>query len=242
MPPLLRTERKYNLRYNQYAIPAYTLMSMSVIICLRAMWAIITQNNYIFWFIIFLVYSLFFYIIIPILGKGIKNNDNSYGAGYVVEEMVGTKLAALGNDYKVIHDILKGKDQGNIDHVVIGPTGIFVIESKANQNKMVYYQNNIRKLSDLGEKFMNQVASNALWVHNIVKERLGIDEFVHGVVVRPLNEDKKIETHCVNKVCIMDGNSVYDYIKNFSGRLSVNEINNMHSVLCEIKRNSDRKL
>jgi hypothetical protein len=157
----------------------------------------------------------------------------------MVEELVGTKLAALGDNYRVIHDVSKGKDKENIDHIVIGPTGIFVIESKANRNAMIYYKNNQRVISFLGNKFMNQVARNACWVRENICNTLKHGEFVHGIIVRPLNVDRKIEMYCSNRVCVMDGDLVYNHIKNFDGGLSQEEISKIYHDLCEIKRVND---
>jgi hypothetical protein len=49
------------------------------------------------------------------------------GAG--AEEHVGAVLATLDDRWSVIHDATVGP--GNIDHIVIGPAGIFSIETKA---------------------------------------------------------------------------------------------------------------
>jgi len=247
MNNLLSTEQKYNKKYMHHAIFAYILLLGLIIITIKVVWTIFTSrqtinSDSVIWFIIFFVYLGFFYISVYILGIGVRKNDDSYGIGYLTEELVGTKLAALGNEYLIIHDLQKGIDiktgnkKGNIDHVVIGPTGVFVIDSKSNKNQMIYYKNNVRKLSELAEKFMNQVAGNALWVHEEIKKKLGIDLFVYGMVVRPFNESRKIETYCKNRVCIMDGDSVYEHIKQFEGRLSGEEIDKINYFLCEIKR------
>jgi hypothetical protein len=45
------------------------------------------------------------------------------------EEHVGSVLATLGEEWSVIHDAHIAS--GNIDHIVIGPGGIFAIETKA---------------------------------------------------------------------------------------------------------------
>jgi hypothetical protein len=242
MASLLYTERKYNSIYYSYAIPAYILMGALVLIGSRTVWAVITQNNYIFWYIIFFVYCGLFYLIIKfIIGKGIVKNDGSYGIGSYAEELVGTKLSALGENYYVIHDISKGFKKENIDHVVVGPTGIFVIESKANKNVMAYYENNIRKTSYLAEKFMKQASRNACWVHDFIYNELGIDKFVYGIVARPFNKDKKTDMYCANRVCIMDGEAVYDHIKKFPDGLYLDEINKINSLLCDVKRDNEKK-
>ena len=240
MPSLLSTERKYNLKYYHYITQAYLLLAAMLIFVLKTLSAWITNNNLAIWITTLFLYCAFFAYYLSILSKEAEKNHNSWGIGCAVEELVGTKLAALGDSYKVIHDISKGKGQENIDHAVIGPTGIFVIESKANKNAMIYYKNHQRIISELGTKFMKQVARNACWVREVIKEDLESDEFIHGIIVRPLNADRKIDMYCSNRVCVMDGDAVYDHIRNFKGKLSKDTIDKIYFNLCEIKRDNDR--
>lgn len=239
MPSLLSTERKYNQKYYHYITQALLLLAVMVFFVIKTLFAWIANNHSLVWSIALLLYSIFFPIYLSYLSKGGEKNDNSWGTGYMVEELVGTKLAALGDNYRVIHDVSKGKGNENIDHIVIGPTGIFVIESKANKNAMVYYENNQRIISGLGNKFMKQVARNACWVRENISNSLKNNEFVHGIIVRPLNIDRKIKMNCSNRVCVMDGELVYDHIKHFDGELSYEDINKIYYDLCEIKRVND---
>jgi hypothetical protein len=51
------------------------------------------------------------------------------------EERVGAVLESLRTDgYRALHDIDTGR--GNIDHVLVGPTGVFAIETKAWSQKV----------------------------------------------------------------------------------------------------------
>src|SRR5258708_7840040 len=47
------------------------------------------------------------------------------------EEHVGGVLASLGEDWSVIHDASVGP--GNIDHIAIGPGGVFAVETKGRR-------------------------------------------------------------------------------------------------------------
>jgi len=49
------------------------------------------------------------------------------------EEDVGRALEALGDGWAVFHDIDTGR--GNIDHVVIGPAGLFTVETKSRSSE-----------------------------------------------------------------------------------------------------------
>ena len=51
----------------------------------------------------------------------------NWGKGILGEEMVVETLTPLDNSYVLINDVLLPEGKGNIDHILVGPTGIFVI-------------------------------------------------------------------------------------------------------------------
>ena len=52
--------------------------------------------------------------------------------GLIGEESVSQSLNRLSDEYYIINDItIKDKDKSQIDHVVVGPTGVFAIETKS---------------------------------------------------------------------------------------------------------------
>jgi hypothetical protein len=50
------------------------------------------------------------------------------------EEEIGRLLEALGDGWFSLHDINTGR--GNIDHVVVGPAGLFTIETKSHRGRI----------------------------------------------------------------------------------------------------------
>jgi len=74
----------------------------------------------------------------------------------------------LGNEYAIFNDVLlKDGKKGNIDHIVVGPTGIFVIETKSNSGTVVF-DNYIWKRGVSGNP-SQQVLVNALRIKDILK-------------------------------------------------------------------------
>lgn len=67
--------------------------------------------------------------------KSKSNSDNSWAKGLHGENTVFKYLNTLPKDYYVFHDVTLPKKKGNIDHVVIGPNGVFVIETKNYSGK-----------------------------------------------------------------------------------------------------------
>jgi hypothetical protein len=54
----------------------------------------------------------------------------SWCVGYVGETQVGTELARLGPAWRTLHGVPVGTAGSDIDHVVIGPPGVFTINTK----------------------------------------------------------------------------------------------------------------
>jgi hypothetical protein len=57
------------------------------------------------------------------------NDERAWRLGAKGEELVGRELAKLRDDWRVLHSIPLG-DHGDIDHLVIGPGGVFVLNAK----------------------------------------------------------------------------------------------------------------
>src|SRR5687768_1146565 len=55
-------------------------------------------------------------------------------AGFAGERHVAQELSKLDDRFRVVHDVDIGR--GNVDHVVIGPAGVFAIETKNRRGRV----------------------------------------------------------------------------------------------------------
>ena len=78
-------------------------------------------------------------LIIPLfLGLYYYGQFSGYKRGDAGERVVAKTLAStLSDEYSLINDVGLPDGYGNIDHVVIGPNGVFVIETKNYAGKVV---------------------------------------------------------------------------------------------------------
>src|SRR3990172_2366870 len=60
--------------------------------------------------------------------KSMETDRINFRKGVMGEAVIGYILEGFPDDYRVIHDL--STPFGNIDHVVIGPTGAYVIDAK----------------------------------------------------------------------------------------------------------------
>lgn len=98
------------------------------------------------------------------------------------EEAIATLLRTLPDDYSVFHDL--EKIAGDIDHIVVGPTGLFVIETKAHGGKVHAEGNQVLLKGRLPEKdFIAQSWRNAYWVRDVLKNTAEINIKVKPILV-----------------------------------------------------------
>ncbi len=127
-------------------------------------------------YIIFIVVGLF--IVYNGYGKG-----RSWIVGDIGEKVVAESLDTLPQDYFVFNDVNLPKSQGNIDHVVVGPNGIFVIETKNYRGSFIiqgddwYFKDGFKERK-IHQKPGNQVKRNAAVLRTFLRE--------NGVTARKL--------------------------------------------------------
>lgn len=69
---------------------------------------------------------------------GVRTDEYSWRVGCAGEEMVGGELAHLEPGWTVLHAVPVGTRGADIDHVVIGPPGVFTINTKRHPDAKVW--------------------------------------------------------------------------------------------------------
>ncbi len=94
----------------------------------------------------------------------------TWTSGRIGERRVLDNLSGrLGEEFSIFNDVLliDGK-KGNIDHIVVGPTGLFVIETKNSSGKVTYGGSNWNP--------SKQVINNAVRVKKILQDCEAFEE------------------------------------------------------------------
>lgn len=108
------------------------------------------------------------------------------------EETVARLLSSLGDDYHVVHDVALPGMRGNVDHVVLGHNGVFVIETKNHKGFIACNGDSWtqRKIGQLGTPYLGrigcpskQVKRNAILLSRLIRSRLGIGLYVNSAIV-----------------------------------------------------------
>ena len=126
------------------------------------------------------------------------NKLHLYRIGYAGEVAVGGALNQLMlQGYRVFHDI-KGDKEFNIDHLLIGPSGVFAVETKTKTKKKEIKGKQTHKVMYDGKSlffpdrpdsphhaFLEQSRRNAKWVSKWLTEATGHTVKAQPVLVLP---------------------------------------------------------
>ena len=113
-------------------------------------------------------------------GKGRVLDPERLRRGISGEEAVADALAGLPSSYWVLHGVATG--HGDVDHVVVGPTGVFALETKAWDGKFYRSRGQLYCNGKPAEHVLRQARGAAGQVRELLLAA-GIDEWVEAVVV-----------------------------------------------------------
>jgi len=133
--------------------------------------------------------------------------------GAVGEALVGYILESLPNDYVVIHRLKPKPHYGDIDHVVVGPSGVYAIDTKnwrgivAADGKGELLLNG--KPSDKPE--VRKLFDRSMFIKDKIKALTALGPYVHGVMVFPSARVEARWRSTGHVHCITD-DQLYKYI------------------------------
>lgn len=129
--------------------------------------------------------------------KNTKDDVDNYKLGRQGELVVAHILEGLrGYGYTPIHDVVCTAESGkefNIDHVLVGPKGVFVVETKtwrhttkSKKNTIIWRDKKLYVNEDRYDtKAISQVCGNAQWLHDLLLRRMGRDYWVTPILTFP---------------------------------------------------------
>lgn len=162
------------------------------------------------------------------------------GEQAVAESLADQKLAAAG--YRSFHDV-PGDGPWNTDHVVVGPAGVFVIETKAcvrrkakgdqPEHKVIYDGKTLQFPWRFDDRVVKQVESNANWV------RKRIDAYApNDIVVTPVIAVPGWYVEPTGKFPVKAMNAAYlvNYLAGAERRFTPEQLRGINSRLDELCR------
>jgi len=151
----------------------------------------------------------------------------NYKQGRNGEYEICDELEKLPEEYLIFQDVkLDSMGNANIDFVVLGPAGIYAIETKSHLGRA--------NLEDgTGKRFLHQTMNGALHLHDYILQTTGKDFFVNPVLVFS-RADVRFGLRPVNKVYVIGKTYLEKLILSGEKSLSENDILLVRDVLLKV--------
>lgn len=114
----------------------------------------------------------------------VHTDERAYRLGAVGEEEVGRRLAKLDQDrWLVLHDIIRNASGTNVDHVVIGPAGVFSLNTKHHPKAKIVVTERGFRVNSYRASYLPVAVSEATKVALVLGVAVGFPVQVRPVIV-----------------------------------------------------------
>jgi len=113
---------------------------------------------------------------------GSHNRERSFRVGGKGEEKVGRELARLPNAWRALHSVPVGTRGSDIDHVVIGPGGVFTVNAKNHPDARVWVKGDTVLVNGQRVHYVRNSRFEAKRASSKLTELCGLPISVVGIV------------------------------------------------------------
>jgi hypothetical protein len=107
--------------------------------------------------------------------RGVRLHPDAWSwyVGALGEIEVGARLDALGPEWLVRHAVPVGSGTKDIDHLVIGPAGVFSINTKRHLGKAVWVGDHVLRVDNQNKRHLDRARSDAAEASRRLASRVG---------------------------------------------------------------------
>ena len=113
---------------------------------------------------------------------GARTDERAWRIGADGEEAVAARLASLGAQWRLLHAVRVGERGADIDHVVIGPGGVFTVNAKNHPRAAVWVGGDTVMVNGSRVPYIRNSRHEAGRTSRLLAERVGFPVPVIGLV------------------------------------------------------------
>lgn len=114
---------------------------------------------------------------------GVHTDERAYRVGADGEEEVAWRMRKLGDGWHVIHSVPIGEKDSDIDHVVIGPAGVFTLNTKNHSRKKVWVAEKAFMVSGQKTNYLRNSRHEAARASKLLTAACAFDVPVEPIIV-----------------------------------------------------------
>lgn len=107
---------------------------------------------------------------------------SSWEKGVIGEIAVAEQLARLGSRWRVLHSVPVGTQGSDIDHIVIGPGGVFTVNAKYHPKKAVWVGGDVMMVNGFRVPYVRNSRHEARRAGRLLARKVGFPVKVRGII------------------------------------------------------------
>ena len=161
-----------------------------------------------------------------------KTDERAWRIGADGEEAVAAQFAALGPQWRVLHAVPVGERGADIDHVVIGPGGVFTVNAKHHPRAAVWVGGDVVMVNRRRAPYVRASRFEARRAARLLTEHAGFPVPVTGVIAivgarRGFLVRNQPSDH---SVAVVSRGAIVPFLHAQPDRLGVREVEAIHDV------------
>ena len=159
---------------------------------------------------------------------GVHTDERAWRRGAAGEEEVARNLVNLGPRWRVIHSVPVGSNDTDIDHVVIGPPGVFTLNTKNHLGKRVTVYEHAIYVSGVKQPYLSKSRAEGRRGSRILSSACGFEVVVSPVLV--IMADELVLKGSPNEVDVVGRRKVVGWLDRRPTQLWPDRIESIYSV------------
>jgi hypothetical protein len=163
---------------------------------------------------------------------GARTNERAWRIGADGEQAVAAELAKLGPDWRILHAVRVGTKGSDIDHVVIGPGGVFTINAKHHPQANVWVGGDTVMINGTRVPYVRNSRHEADRASRLLSEHAGFPVHVYGLIaVMGANRGFTIKSQPSDgRIVVVKRRDVARYIQRFPVWLTPRHVETIYDV------------
>ncbi len=163
---------------------------------------------------------------------GAKTDERAWRIGADGEEAVARRLAKLGPEWRVLHAIPVGDNGSDIDHLVIGPAGVFTVNAKHHPQAKVWVGGDTVKVNGTNLPYVRNSRHEARRAARLLSAAARFDVEVAGIIaIMGAHRGFTVKAQPADgAVAVVTRKEIGTHLRGLPVRLGEPSINRIHSV------------
>ncbi len=158
-----------------------------------------------------------------------QSDEMAWVKGLRGERIVGRQLNRLGRQWRILHSITHGAQGADFDHLVIGPKGVFVVNSKNHSGKVINANAGSFYVDGFKKDYLGIARSDALKAERILSAATG-DPIVVTPVIAVLCRDFRDNGARSGAVPVLEATELRQWLKSRSSVLDPARVERLYAI------------